>query len=108
LPSTRPTATCRRSASAPTFPRVVYLHTDIDPRAGEDIDAERQRALGLLRNPPGLLQPTCIIDSGGGYQGFWQLREPITTDCELAKAEDAKAVQPCHRATPLAPTTCTT
>jgi P4 family phage/plasmid primase-like protien len=72
------------------IPRVVYLHVDIDPRAGEDIAAEQQRALGLLQNPPGIVEPTCIVSSGGGLQGFWALRDPIVTDCKLELAEDAK------------------
>jgi len=67
-----------------------WLHVDVDPRAGEDIAQERERALGLLRNPPGLPPPTCIVFSGGGYQAFWQLREPILIDRDLARAEDAK------------------
>ena len=69
---------------------VWWLHVDVDPRAGEDVAQEQARALGLLQNPPGLPPPSAIVYSGGGYQGFWQLREPIAIDCDLAKAEDAK------------------
>lgn len=69
-----------------------WLHVDIDPRAGEDIDAERVRCLGLFTDklPAGVPAPTVIIFSGGGYQGFWKLREPLLIDGDLAKAEDAK------------------
>ena len=39
---------------------LAWLHVDIDPRAGEDLEAERERALKLLRQPPGdLPPPTC-------------------------------------------------
>lgn len=53
----------------------VALHVDVDPRPGEPLDSERERALRLLReySPP----PTVIIDSGGGYQGFWLLDQPV-------------------------------
>jgi len=71
---------------------VAWLHVDIDPRAGEDLQAERERALALLttRLPQGVPEPTCVVFSGGGYQGFWRLEQPIQVDGDLAKAEDAK------------------
>jgi hypothetical protein len=49
---------------------VRLLHVDIDPRAGEDLDEERQRALALLtdRRPLTVPEPSFIVDSGGGYQ----------------------------------------
>jgi P4 family phage/plasmid primase-like protien len=54
------------------------LHVDIDPRAGEDLEAERTRALKLLREfTP---TPTVIVDSGGGYQGFWLLAKEELVD----------------------------
>lgn len=68
---------------------VHYLHVDVDPRAGEDLAHERERILSVLRNPPGLPAPTGIVFSGGGFQAFWALAEPIVTDGDLAKAEDA-------------------
>ncbi|MEM1150216.1 MAG: primase-helicase family protein [Pseudomonadota bacterium] len=55
--------------------RHVALHVDVDPRAGEDIGAERARALRLLREYEP--RPSIIIDSGGGYQGFWLLDEVV-------------------------------
>ncbi len=71
---------------------VDWLHVDIDPRAGEDLDEERKRALGLLTTnlPEGVPAPTVIIFSGGGYQGFWKLKESIPINGDLPKAEDAK------------------
>lgn len=67
---------------------VEYLHVDIDPRAGEDFKSEQERILKLFRDFRPL--PTCLIFSGGGYQGFWQLDEPIMIGGSLALAEDAK------------------
>ena len=71
---------------------VDWFHVDIDPRAGEDLVEERERALGLLTTnlPEGVPKPTVIIFSGGGYQGFWKLEEPIEINGDLPKAEDAK------------------
>lgn len=69
---------------------VWHLHVDVDPRAGESLESEHARILGLVRNPPGgLPKPSTIVFSGGGYQAFWALREPIIIDGDLAKAEDA-------------------
>jgi hypothetical protein len=69
-----------------------WLHVDIDPRAGEDIGEERERALRLLteRLPTSVPPPTVVIFSGGGYQGFWRLQEPVPIEGDLAAAEDAK------------------
>jgi hypothetical protein len=69
---------------------LAWLHVDIDPRAGEDIEDEQARALATLQSPPGLPLPTVIIFSGGGYQAFWKLREPLPVNGDLAIAEDAK------------------
>lgn len=70
---------------------VHYLHVDVDPRAGEDIAQEQARILGLLRNPPAPLPPpTGIIYSGGGYQAYWSLSEPLTVDGVEDVAEELK------------------
>ncbi len=78
---------------------VDSLHIDIDPRTGEPLDQERDRILCLLTTnlPDGIPKPTFIIDSGGGYQAIWRLREPISlapdeaTDAEkIAAAEEVE------------------
>ncbi|UTV81825.1 phage/plasmid primase, P4 family [Acidithiobacillus sp. YTS05] len=69
--------------------RVEWLYVDIDPRAGEEIEAERARILRLLTTglPKGIPQPSLIIDSGGGFWGFWRLAEPLGVD-DFARAEE--------------------
>lgn len=69
-----------------------WLHVDLDPRPGEDLDAERARILALLRDPTpkGLPKPTALLFSGGGYQAFWRLREPHLLDGTAETYEDAK------------------
>lgn len=70
---------------------LAWLHVDIDPRAGEDIDEERERALRLLREPPGdIPPPTAIVFSGGGYQGFWRLSEELPINGAEVAYEEAK------------------
>jgi len=88
----RPTRALTKKAEREDIAEVRWLHVDIDPRAGEDMEEERARALGLLtdRLPAGVPAPTAIIFSGGGYQGFWRLAEPIPIAGELDRAEDAK------------------
>jgi len=67
-----------------------WLHVDIDPRVGEDHEKERVRALGLLQAPPkGIPEPTVIIDSGGGYQGFWALSQPFPISGKPEQYEEA-------------------
>lgn len=84
-----------------------WLHVDIDPRVGEDLKKEQKRCLKLLENPPkGIPKPTVIIFSGGGYQGFWKLKEPLPINGEEEEYENAKRynlqlelmfnADPCH------------
>lgn len=67
-----------------------WLHIDIDPAEGQDLREERERALSMLtdRLPKGIPDPTVIVFSGGGYQGFWKLDKPFAIDGDLAKAEE--------------------
>jgi hypothetical protein len=66
-PSTR-----NRKARKQDIARALHLHVDVD-------DA---KALDWLRKfAP---KPTAVVFSGGGYQGFWKLREPST---DLARVE---------------------
>lgn len=70
---------------------MTWLHCDVDPRAGENLAAEQQRILTLLRNPPqGIPQPTVIVFSGGGCSAYWKLLEPREINGVEALAEDAK------------------
>lgn len=84
----RPMGELRKKAEKTDIDALHYLHVDIDPRAGEDIQEERERALNILRaaNPA----PTIIIDSGGGFQAFWKLEEPVPLRGDLAAAEAAE------------------
>lgn len=67
---------------------MTTLHVDLDPRAGEDLEQERVRAIRLLREfSP---HPSFIIDSGGGFQAFWLLDEeqPVNgSDKRIAELE---------------------
>ena len=78
-------------ASKEDIARLAWLHVDIDPRAGEDFEEERARALKLLRGYD--LPPTVIVDSGGGYQGFWRLApsDKLDINGSIAKAQELEA-----------------
>lgn len=67
---------------------IVALHVDIDPAPDADWQAERQRILALLTDnlPEGVPPPSVIVDSGGGYQAFWMLRQPVEVGGDVAKA----------------------
>lgn len=55
-----------------------YLHIDLDPEASKPLEEERKRILEKLTSF--VPEPTVIIDSGGGYQGFWKLDSPIAVE----------------------------
>ena len=70
---------------------LALLHVDIDPRAGEELGAERDRALSLLNSPPGdVPKPSCVIFSGGGFNALWKLDQPLPIDGDVTKYEEAK------------------
>jgi hypothetical protein len=81
-----------KKAEREDIKEVAYLHVDLDPRAGEDVEAEQVRILDLLSEPTpkGLPPPTCVVFSGGGYQAFWKLETPIPINGDIELAEAAK------------------
>lgn len=80
-----------KKPSASDVSSMDWLHVDIDPRVGEDLKEEQDRIISLLSNPPGKIpQPTVIVFSGGGYQGFWRLSEGYSIDGNEARYEEAK------------------
>lgn len=88
-----PTAAGLRSkAKKGDITAVEWLHVDIDPRAGEDIQEERSRAFSLLSDnlPKGVPAPTVIVDSGGGYQALWRLGAPVQVDGDESKAQEVE------------------
>jgi hypothetical protein len=82
------TSDVSKKASREDILRVEYLHVDVDPRAGESLKDEQERILQKIREFKPV--PTTVIFSGGGYQAFWRLEEPIQIDGDVTKAESAK------------------
>lgn len=67
----------------------VMLHVDVDPGKGLDVDTERTRIAKLLEDfSP---SPSVIIDSGGGFQSFWRLDEPLYLGGTKERWEDLEA-----------------
>ena len=91
-----------RKASREDIGSMVALHVDIDARppnpdlSPDQIAAHNQaefaRIYELLtaKLPQGIPEPSVITFSGGGYQAFWKLAEPVSIDGDVAKYEDAK------------------
>ncbi|KAA0214582.1 MAG: hypothetical protein DWB43_10720 [Lautropia sp.] len=73
--------------------RLEWLHVDLDPRAGEDFEQERQRIKSLLNGgmPKDIPAPSLVIDSGGGYWGLWRLAEPLDLNGDPDKIVQAEA-----------------
>lgn len=88
----RARATVDKKAEKADIAAMEFLHLDIDPRAGEDLEEERKRALARLteRLPRGVPAPSAVVFSGGGYQAFWRLSAPMAVDGDTARAEEAE------------------
>lgn len=71
-----PAGPMRKKPRKEDIARVLGLHVDIDPRAGENLQHERARILKLLEayQP----RPTALLFSGGGLQAFWKFTSPVT------------------------------
>lgn len=69
---------------------LVALHVDIDIRAGEPRDEERERIHAKLTTalPDGVPPPTYVIDSGNGGWGIWKLAEPVVVDGDLERIRE--------------------
>jgi hypothetical protein len=65
-----------RKATKRDVARALYLHVDVDDRAG------------LSRICEFIPKPTTVVSSGGGYQAFWRLGEP-TQDLERVERINA-------------------
>ncbi|MBK7362159.1 MAG: hypothetical protein IPJ01_07650 [Micavibrio sp.] len=70
-----------KKANKEDIAEVRYLFVDVDPRAGEPLQEERERISQRLlgsNTPKDVPKPTLVIDSGGGYWGFWKLDTPVS------------------------------
>lgn len=91
-----------QKASREDIKSMDWLHVDIDARPSnpDDSDEEKathlshefERVLSILTKklPDGVPKPSCITYSGGGYQAFWRLEDPIEINGNEAVYEDAK------------------
>ena len=85
--SVNPTRVVSAKAQASDVTHLSWIHVDLDPEDGEDIDKERARLLAAIQDKSnGLPEPSCIVYSGGGYWAFWRLEEPLP----ISDPEDAK------------------
>lgn len=92
--SVNPTAaTLNKKPTKADIARLEWLHVDVDPRAGEDFEEERARIKSLLNGslPKDIPAPSLVIDSGGGFQAFWRLAQPLALEGNAEKIAQAEA-----------------
>ena len=80
-----------KKASLANVAAVHWLHVDIDAEPGQDLADELKRIRKLVTKglPVGAPKPTAVIYSGGGYQIFFKLAQPIPVQGDLAVAKEA-------------------
>ncbi len=92
--SVNPTAQpMSKKANKADIAHLEWLHVDVDPRAGEDFEQERARIKSQLNGgmPKDIPAPSLVIDSGGGFQAFWRLAEPLDLNGDPEKIVKAEA-----------------
>lgn len=77
----------KRKLSKTDVHSVHFLHVDVDPRAGEDVESEQARILTQLTSYK--IEPSFIIFSGGGYNALWKLDTPVDISNNASSQEDA-------------------
>ncbi len=86
-----PKALINKKPSRDEIGMLHFAMVDVDCRnEGEPLQVQLKRALAMLTKfaPP----PSAIMFSGGGYQAFWRLKEPLP-----ATAENVAAVEEVNR-----------
>lgn len=79
----------KSKASKEDVESMDFLHVDLDPAKGANQTTERAALLAKLS--AWMPAPSAIVDSGGGYQGFWRLDEPFYIGGDLVRVADAEA-----------------
>ncbi len=80
-----------KKASETDLSELRWLHVDVDPRADEDFAEERERIFNLTGSlPQGIPPATVIVDSGGGFQLFWKLKDPVPINGDPTKIDKLK------------------
>jgi len=81
-----------KKATRKDIKEVCYLHVDIDPGTQGTLQSEQDAILEMLTDklPKDVPEPTTVIFSGGGFQAFWKLKEPISINGDIKLAEDSK------------------
>lgn len=85
----RPLRDLTKKAKKADVAALHWVHVDIDPRPGRDRGAIEVMLAKPL--PGGLPQPTHIIDSGGGFQLFWRLAEPVPVAADGSNITELEA-----------------
>lgn len=88
-PASKPTGKSGRAQKA-DIDLIAFLHVDIDLDKLSDARSLDDRKADALAGLVALDEPSFVVDSGGGHQAIWRLREPLPATPEnIAMAEAA-------------------
>src|SRR5262249_9506555 len=82
----RPDYVARKKAGKADVAAAAYLHVDVDPPKGVDVEAWRKAILKKIAELE-LPKATFAVDSGRGFWLFWKLRE-LTTNFEEVESRN--------------------
>ncbi len=86
----QPKGLVKKKANKGDIAFACVLHVDLDCRAGEELEPELERLRLLVEEgenwPKDIPRPQVALFSGGGYQCFWVLDNPVEIGGDLEKA----------------------
>jgi Mesyanzhinovviridae DNA primase len=65
-----------------------HMYVDIDVAKGEPFFASLEAIKRKFDNLRDLPEPSCLVDTGGGYQAFWKLDKPIDLTVDRIEVKD--------------------
>lgn len=68
-------AYAKRKLSKTDVLRAHFVHVDVDPRDGEELESEQRRIRDQVLGYR--IRPSVVVFSGGGYNALWKLDAPV-------------------------------
>lgn len=77
----------KKKLSKSDVSKANFVHVDLDPHVGEDVEMEQARILKAIRAYR--IPPSVVVFSGGGYNALWRLDQSVSIAEDAPSPEEA-------------------